>query len=233
MPSLTHLAIIPDGNRRWAKQHGLPAFFGHREGAKTTEKILTAALEEQQIPYVTFWGASLSNITKRDAKELAFLYKLFTAYFKKIAKARLVHKNEVNIRVLGRWSDYFPKETKAAIERAVSATSRYRKFHLTILLAYSGSEEMLAAINRLVRAGNKLGPVDAATIKNSLYTKNLPPVDLIIRTGREPHLSDGFMMWDAADAQLLFSDKMWPAFSAADLARAVASFRHTERRRGK
>ncbi len=226
----THIALIPDGNRRWATLRGLPVFMGHREGAKTTEKILTAALEAH-IPCLTFWGASISNVTKRDNTEVKFLFKLFTAYFKKISKAKLIHQHKVHINVFGEWKKYFPKETQKAIEGALSATKDYSDFQLTFLLAYSGTTEMLGAINTLIK--EKMTSIDESDLKKHLYTKDLPPVDLIIRTGNEPHLSTGFMMWDSADSQLIFSPKMWPDFSPDDFAEALSTFAKTERRLGK
>ncbi len=234
-----HIAIIPDGNRRWAKAKGLPGFMGHREGAKTTEKILSEAVK-LGVPYLTFWGASVSNLEKRDSKEVRFLIKLFTAYFKRIAKAKLIHQKQVNIQVLGRWRDYFPKEAQVAIRGAVEATKKYSAFHLTILLAYSGTEEMLVAVNEIIssvgvgaRHALPLQQVDAVTLKSHLYTKNLPPVDLVIRTGNEPHLSTGFMMWDTAEAQLYFSKNMWPDFTTDEMLLALQNFAKMQRRMGK
>ena len=253
-----HIAIIPDGNRRWAKAKGLPAFLGHRAGAKTTEKLLTAALKAG-IKHVTFWGASLNNVTKRDNKEVQFLFKLFTGYFKKIAKAKLIHTHKVHINAFGEWDTYFPAETKAALKTALSATAEYNDFQLTFLLAYNGTNEMVRAVQGIVtdttdtvgtgldlslrRTGTvgdaDLRPLRSAagitpeTIKQHLYTKDLPPVDLIIRTGNDPHLSTGFMMWDAADAELFFSPKMYPDFSPKDLEAAFKSYAAAERRLGK
>ncbi len=244
-----HIAIIPDGNRRWATQKGLPSFFGHREGAKTTEKVLTHAVEKG-IPYMTFWGASVGNVTKREHKEVQFLFNLFTSYFKKIAKAKIIHKNKVNIRVLGEWEKYFPEETKTAIKSAVAATKDYDAFHLTILLAYSGTMEMLTAINSLLlqasvershvsSSGRVLSResspffVTEEELKKRLYTAHLPPVDLVIRTGGEPHLSAGFMMWDIAEAQLFFSKRLWPDFSTDEFEKALSVYATTERRLGK
>jgi len=225
-----HIAIIPDGNRRWAKKKNLPAFFGHRAGAKTTEKILTAAIK-LGIPCLTFWGASINNVTKRDSREIGFLFKLFTAYFKKITKAKLIHQNEVKIQVLGLWPKYFPKDCQEAIKGAMTATKNYKKHQLTILLAYNGTEEMVAAMKKIAHL--PAAEITDETIKQNLYTKDLPQVDLVIRTGGEPHLSAGFMMWDIADAQLYFSPHLWPDFSETEFTKALKNFEETERRLGK
>jgi len=225
-----HIAIIPDGNRRWAKKKNLPSFFGHREGAKTTEKILTTAIK-LGIPCLTFWGASINNVTKRESREINFLFKLFTAYFKKIAKAKLIHQNQVKIQVLGLWPKYFPKDCQEAIRGAITATKDYSKHRLTILLAYNGTEEMVAIIKKIIK--NPPAEITDEIIKSNLYTKDLPPVDLVIRTGDEPHLSAGFMMWDIADAQLYFSKNMWPDFSEKEFLQTIENFNKTERRLGK
>ena len=226
-----HIAIIPDGNRRWAKERGLPAFLGHRAGAKTTEKLLTAALKAG-IKHLTFWGASVNNVTKRENKEVQYLFKLFTAYFKKIAKAKLVHQYKVHINVFGEWDKYLPPDTKTALKAALTTTKDYHDCQLTFLLAYNGTNEMVRAVQSIAASGEK-APVSAETIKQYLYTKELPPVDLIIRTGNDPHLSTGFMMWDAADAQLMFSPKMYPDFSPKDLENAFKAYNAAERRQGK
>lgn len=233
-----HIAIMPDGNRRWAKERKLPAFLGHREGAKTTEKIFKAAFEAN-ISYLTFWGASINNILKREEKEVRFLFKLFGTYFKKLADSAFIHKNQVRVRALGLWKKYFPPDVKKAIEKLVKTTEKYNKFNLTFLLAYNGTEEMVAAVQNIVGAIHEL-PLQAGkptvspeTIKNHLYTKDLPAVDLAIRTGGEPHLSTGFMMWDLADAQLYFSDSLWPDFSAQEFEKALTFYQKTHRRLGK
>ena len=123
----------------------------------------------------------------------------------------------------------------------LEATKTYSERHLTFLLAYNGTEEMTSAIQNIVTGAVTNGasplpgsqPITAAAIKQHLYTKDLPPVDLVIRTGGDPHLSTGFMMWDVADAQLYFTDKMLPEFSVEDFHQALKTYEQTERRLGK
>jgi len=229
MNLLKHIAIIPDGNRRWAEKKELQSFFGHREGAKTAEKILKTALEEK-IPYITFWGCSLNNIIKRSKTENIFLFKLFERHFKNIIKDKEIHKNKVKINVLGRWEEFFPEKTKSAIKKAINATKEYKNLHLNFLLAYSGVDEMTEAIGKISKSNNE------KLVKNNLWTKNLPPVDLIIRTGEIPnwfHWSDGFMMWDVANAQIYSTETLWPDFSAEEFKKTIKKFRGVERRMGK
>jgi len=229
-----HIVLIPDGNRRWARAKGLPPFFGHREGAKTTAKILKAVLD-LGIENFTFWGSSADNITKRSPIEVKFLLKVFEIYFKKLAKNKEIHENEIKINVLGRWKEMFPESTKKAVESAIDKTKNYKKRNLTFLMAYSGIDEMTAAIKKIAELKVKSPKlkVDENLIKNNLWTRNLPPVDLVIRTGGEPHWSSGLMMWDVANSQFYFTETLLPDFSVAEFKKAVENYSKTERRMGK
>ncbi len=230
-----HIVIIPDGNRRWAKKRGLPSFFGHREGAKTTEKIFKAALD-LKISRLTFWGSSLDNITKRPSQEVKFLFKLFEQYFKKLAKSKEVHQNAIKISILGRWEKLFPEKTRKAMTEAIEKTKNYKNYQLNFLMAYSGIDEMTTAIKKIaeLRIKNTELRIDEELIKNNLWTKDLPPVDLVVRTGSasEPHNSSGMMMWDTADSQFYFTDTLFPDFSVEEFKRAVENYAKIERRRG-
>ena len=237
---LNHIAIIPDGNRRWAKNRRMTSFFGHREGAKTAEKILKTAFEEK-IPYITFWGCSVNNIVKRSKTENIFLFKLFEKHFKNIIKNKEIHKNKVKINVLGRWEEFFPEKTKSAIKKAINVTKEYKNLHLNFLLAYSGVDEMTEAIEKISKSNPPVGglnskiEINEKLIKNNLWTKNLPPVDLIIRTGEIPnwfHWSDGFMMWDVINAQFYSTETLWPDFSTEEFKGVVKKFSGVERRMG-
>jgi len=232
-----HIVLIPDGNRRWARKRGLPPFFGHRQGVKTLEKILKAALD-LKIPYFTFWGTSLDNVTKRSSSEVNFLFKLFERHFKKLAKVREVHQNGVRINVLGRWEKLFPEKTKKAIREAIEKTKNYRNYQLTFLMAYSGIDEMTTAIRGIAefRIQNSELRINEESIKANLWTKDLPAVDLVIRTASErdnwSHLSAGLMMWDLADAQIYFTQTLFPDFSVAEFKKAIKQYSQTERRMG-
>ena len=232
-----HIVLIPDGNRRWARKRGLPPFFGHRQGAKTLEKILKAALD-LKIPYFTFWGTSLDNVTKRSSSEVNFLFKLFERHFKKLAKVREVHQNGVRINVLGRWEKLFPEKTKKAIREAIEKTKNYKNYQLTFLMAYSGIDEMTTAIRGIAefRIQNSELRINEESIKANLWTKDLPAVDLVIRTASErdnwSHLSVGLMMWDLADAQIYFTQTLFPDFSVAEFKKAIKQYSQTERRMG-
>lgn len=230
-----HIAIIPDGNRRWARQKGLPAWVGHQRGAKSFEKILEKALE-LKIPYLTFWGSSWDNLTKRSKTEVNFLFKLYTEQFKRMVRDRRIHQNKIKINVFGRWQEILPKETKEAIEKAIEATKDYNKYFLTFLLAYDGVTEIIDCVQRIINLTRKKGvKVDEKLIKENLWTKDLPPVDLLIRTGCEedPHLSSGFMLWDTTYSQLYFIKTFFPAFTPKEFEEIIKDYAKRQRRFGK
>jgi len=238
-----HVVIIPDGNRRWAKKKGLAAFLGHEKGAEKLQETLEAALE-LEIPYFTFWGSSLDNITKRPKEEVDFLFGVFEKYFKKLVASEKIYENEARISILGRWRELFPENLKNLFEEAMEKTKNFRRHCLTFLMAYSGVDEMTNAIQGIAQLSAEGGSatsgktrnlkleINPKLIKDNLWTNELPPVNLVIRTGGEPHWSAGFMMWDVSDAQLYFTETMWPDFGAEEFRKAVDNYSKTERRFG-
>ena len=229
-----HVAIIPDGNRRWARKKGIKAWLGHREGVKAFEKILDKS-RELKIPYITFWGGSWDNLTKRSKIEINFLFKVYTEQFKRVADDKRIHQNKVKINVLGRWKEILPKETQEAIERAMEVTKSYNNFFLTFLLAYDGTDEMLDCVQKIAKISqDKKIKISKNLIKENLWTKDLPPVDLIIRTGCEgdPHNSAGFMMWNTAYSQLYFTQTLFPEFGPKEFEEIIEDYSKRERRLG-
>ncbi|MDD3498144.1 MAG: polyprenyl diphosphate synthase [Candidatus Moranbacteria bacterium] len=227
-----HIAIIPDGNRRWAKKKGLKPWDGHEEGAKKIEELARAALN-MKIRNISFWGSSLGNLERRPLKEKRALLGIYERYFRKLIDSKEVHDNEARINVIGRWREYFPEKLKKILEEGIERTKNYKKFTLNFFLAYSGDDEMLEAVKKIVNKFREEAEITRKTIKENLMTKDLPAVDLLIRTGGDPHLSAGFMMWDIADAQLYFSDEFFPEFGAERLKEAVEDYKKRERRMGK
>lgn len=231
-----HVVIIPDGNRRWARKRGLFSWMGHRAGTEALEKILAKALE-LKIPYFTFWGGSRDNLTKRSKIEVNFLFKMYTERFKSMTNDRRIHRNKAKINVLGRWREILPQETQRVIEKAIEVTEDYNKYFLTFLLAYDGTDEMVDCIQKITKLSNpnKTIKVTPKLIKENLWTKDLPPVDLVIRTGCEgdPHLSAGFMMWDTAYSQLYFTETLFPAFTPEEFEKIIKDYAQRQRRFGK
>ena len=229
-----HIAIIPDGNRRWAREKGFKPWIGHRLGVKYFEKVLDKALE-LKIPYITFWGGSWDNLTKRAKIELNFLFKVYAEQFKRMLDDKRIHQNKVRINVLGRWKEILPQKTQIAIEEAMKRTKGYNQHFLTFLLAYNGTDEMTDCIQKIAElAKQKPIKVTEKLIKENLWTKDLPPVDLIIRTGCEsdPHMSTGFMMWDAAYSQFHFTETLFPDFGPKEFEKIIEDYSKKERRLG-
>ncbi len=229
-----HVAIIPDGNRRWARKNALAAWAGHDKGIENLENIVEV-FREMKIPFFSFWGSSQDNLKKRPKEEVDHLLKIFKEEFTKLADNEKVHNHKMKVNVFGAWREQFPKDVRAAIENAIEKTKDYDQYFYNFFLAYSGTEEILNA-TRKIAAIKKEHPdltIDERLFKNNLLTKDLPPVDLLIRTGGEPHNSDGFMMWDVANAQLFFSEKLWPDFTPDDLRKALEDYANRDRRMGK
>ena len=231
-----HIAIIPDGNRRWAKEHKLDAWLGHKKGAekKKLDK-LTDVIIELNIPYLSFWGSSRDNLKKRQKAEVDFLLNIFKNKFLELAEDQKVHKNNIKINIIGDWRNQFPDEVCLSMEKAIDRTKNYNKFFLNFFIAYSGRSEILDTIKCIAKKAKKDESlnIDESLLKSCLMTRDLPSVDLMIRSGGEPHLSDGFMMWETANSQLYFSQKYWPDFDENDLKDAIEDYSKRCRRYGK
>lgn len=229
-----HVAIIPDGNRRWAQKNALAVWKGHEKGSELLENMIEV-FKEMGIPYFSFWGSSQDNIAKRPKEEVDHLLNIFKKEFKKLATSSEVHDNEVKVNIFGSWKEQFPEDVKASMENAIEKTKNYDKYFFNFFIAYSGIGEVLDATSRIaeMKKQNPSLTIDEELFKSQLLTKDLPPVDLLIRTGGEPHNSDGFMMWDVANAQLVFSDKLFPDFTKEDLREAILEYARRERRLGK
>lgn len=224
-----HAAIIPDGNRRWAKEHRLTAFKGHEKGIGAFERVARHAVK-RGVEHLSLWGMSIDNFTRRSREEVAWLQRIFRIEFNKLKESEEIHERQTKIQVFGRWQELFSAPARQAFEEAIYATKDYDKNYLNFFLAYNGTDEMLQAVQAMVDEG--VEKVTADAIKKHLYTRDLPPVDLVIRTAGEPHLSAGFMMWDVADAQLYFTDKYWPDFDEEEFDKALEAYGKRKRRKG-
>jgi undecaprenyl diphosphate synthase len=227
-----HVAVIPDGNRRWAKGKGLQPWEGHEIGAKNFEKIVKRSLEKG-IRCLSIWGSSTDNLSKRPMEEKKALLDIYQRYFKRLLESKEIHENEVKNSIIGRWEEQFPESLKKIIYEAMEKTKHYKKRMLNLLLAYSGTDEMVEAVKKINDKYEKGAKITAEMIKENLMTKDLPPVDLLVRTGGEPHNSTGFMMWDLADAQYYFSDILFPDFDDLKYEEALQEYARRQRRFGK
>ncbi|WP_049937126.1 polyprenyl diphosphate synthase [Haloplanus natans] len=235
-----HVAIIQDGNRRYARERGNGAADGHREGARTTEQVLRWC-QELDIDELTLYAFSTENF-ERPPAEREHLFDLIESKLRSFADKEDVHENEVCIRALGE-VDRLPDRVREAVAYAEERTAGYDRFRLNVALAYGGRAELLGAARDTLRAvadGN-LDPadVDATEIERRLYARPVRDVDLIVRTGGDERTSN-FLPWHANgnEAAVFFCAPYWPEFSKIDFLRAIrtyesraASWRHTRRER--
>ncbi|MBU2101430.1 di-trans,poly-cis-decaprenylcistransferase [Patescibacteria group bacterium] len=229
-----HIAIIVDGNRRWAKAHNLQPWEGHIRSVKVIEDI-SRTIVDLGIEYATFWGGSYNNLTKRTPLEIKFLdEKMYRVWAKKALEDKDVHEKGVRVRFIGEWPSLLSPETQKAISEVETATKDYSNYNFTYLVGYNGDREMISAINSAIKDGKE---VTGETIKNYLWTKDLPQVDLVIRTGEEnptmPHNSTGFMMWHTKDSIMHYLEKGFPDFTKENLKDSIERYSQRERRFGK
>jgi undecaprenyl diphosphate synthase len=227
-----HVAIIPDGNRRWARSKNLKPWEGHAAGAKNLENLVIFALKKG-IYCLSFWGSSLDNLKKRPLQEKKALLEIYKQYFQWLISSKEVRENEVRVNVIGRWQEQFPQSLKGLVDEVIEKTKNYNKRILNLLLAYSGTDEIIQAVQDINDEYGEKTKITAKVIKQHLMTKNIPAVDYVIRTGGEPHLSSGFMMWDIAEAQLYFSNLNFPDFNDKRFEEALEDYARRQRRFGK
>lgn len=227
-----HVAIIPDGNRRWAKKRGMKPWMGHEFGAKNTEKLIRKAFK-LGVKCLSFWGSSLENLKKRPFQEKRALLGIYEKYFKNLLESDDVRKNKVKINFVGRWEEQFPKRLKKVIYECIRKTKDYKDCFLNFFLAYNGDDEMIGAIKNIVKKYSPSQKITPEIIKDNLMTRDLPSVDFLVRTGGEPHLSAGFMMWDIANSQMYFSETLFPDFDENEFEKSIKEYDKRERRLGK
>jgi tritrans,polycis-undecaprenyl-diphosphate synthase [geranylgeranyl-diphosphate specific] len=231
-PVPNHLAIIMDGNRRFARDHGMLIKEGHMQGKETLEELLNWCLEVG-VKVLTVYALSTENL-RRPKDELDELMALFAESFKAIAVDKRVHEHRIRVRAFGNRT-VLPPEVIEAIETAERATAEYDGYYYNVAIAYGGREEILLAIQTLARKVQKgeISPeqIDAQAVANNLYTANLPDPDLVFRTSGEERISN-FLLWQTAYSELYFADVMWPGLTKLDFLRAIRSFQRRQRRYG-
>ncbi|MGN7160215.1 isoprenyl transferase [Sphingomonas sp. SAFR-052] len=228
-PIPRHVAIIMDGNGRWAKARRLPRIAGHRQGVEAVRRIARAA-REQGVEALTLYAFSSEN-WRRPEQEIGDLMGLLRHFLK--SEIDELHSEGVRLRILGNYQALQPDLVKL-IENAVARTATNTGPILAIALNYGAQAELVAAARRLaerVAAGMPVSAIDEAAIDRELDTHDLPPLDLMIRTSGEQRLSN-FLLWQAAYAELLFVDTLWPDFDGAALADAIAAYGRRQRRFG-
>ena len=221
----THLAIIPDGCRRWAKKNKVSTIEGHKKGIEVLENIGRWSLNNTPIKYYTVYGLSYENL-QRPAIVLNYLYDLYAEHFKRLAEDKDIHRSRTHIDIVGR-QDLLPKKLLDAVQVAKDATANYDKKFFRIALAYSGRQEIVDSVTRITQNSQ---PITEKNIDQNLYS-NAPDPDLLIRTA-EKRISN-FLLWGMAYTEFYFIDKFWPALTMGDYVKALKDFDKRKRRFGK
>ncbi len=221
-----HVAFIMDGNRRWARSKALPLMTGHARGYGRVEPTIEYA-RKKGIKYLTFWAFSTEN-WNRSEKEISYLMELFRKLFKEKYIERLA-KDGVRIGVFGEIKP-FPKDIRENIKKVIKSSYKNEKMFVNIALNYGGRDEIIRAVNSLIKAGKE--KVTENEFSKRLYSVGQPDPDLIIRTSGEMRLS-GFLSWQGAYSELYFTDKYWPDFDEKEFEKALLEYSRRQRRFGK
>lgn len=220
-----HIAIILDGNRRYAKKRNLPGYHGHIKGSQKIEQMLNWALEFK-IKELTLYAFSLENF-KRDKKELNYLFDLFRKKIAKLKNDSRIKKHKIRVNFIGRLSK-FPKDMQKDMLYLIEKTKKHNNFRLNLAMGYGSIAEVVDMVKNVLK--KKIKKISKKTIMDNLYLKDSP--DLLIRPGGEKRLSN-FLLLQMAYTELYFSDKLWPEFSKKDFIRAIEDFEKRNRRYGK
>ena len=225
--TLKHVAIIPDGNRRWARNRGLPTIEGHRRGFNRA-KELTEKARELGIEILTLWAFSTEN-WKRSKDEVGYLMKIYERWIDDYLKEAIVDK--VRLIHIGR-KDRISKKLLEKIQNAEDQTKTFRNNTLVLALDYGGQDEILRGVQQLLKDNPKTENIDESLLSSYLDTKNIPNPDLIIRTSGEKRLS-GFLLWGSAYAEFAFVDECFPDFTPELFEKCIDDYRKRLRRFGK
>lgn len=222
-----HIAIVPDGNRRWAKKRGKPVWEGHKAGAKKMEELAKWCAKRDDVDMVTIYALSTENLN-RDKKELSHLWDVYEHGLKRFAKNNK-NTNGLRLNITGD-AGVWKKDFKTAAKDVMKATQHYTGGVLNVMLAYGSQFEILNSVKKIAAKGLKTMPAVEKAFKSCLMVSN--PVDLVIRTGDEHRLSN-FLLYQAAYAEIHFSKSMWPDFSKEEFEKILRWYRKRDRRMGK
>ena len=220
-----HIAVVPDGNRRWANQHGVPQVHGHQAGAETMHNAVDYLIGHQ-IKYLTLWGFSTDN-WKRSGEEIESIFHLLAAWIER--DAPWLNRHDVQLRHIGRIGE-LPQYLQLALNQAVGLTQNNSKMVLTVAFNYAGRAEIVDAVRRLVEDDIPSQNIDGELFSHYLYD-SLPDVDLVIRTAGEFRLSN-FLLWQTAYSEYYFTPTLWPDFDRKELEKALRVYSDRQRRFG-
>ncbi len=225
-----HIAVIMDGNGRWAQRRHLPRIAGHRAGVQSARAIIETCAK-LHIPALTLYAFSMEN-WRRPKAEIDFLMRLLREYLRK--ELPVIHRNNIRFMVIGR-PDQLPEAVRADVDRAMQQTAGNSGMQLAVALNYGGRAELVDAFNRILdrvrNNGLATARVDEEMISQHLYTAGLPDPDLLIRTSGEMRVSN-FLLWQIAYAEIYVTETLWPDFTRAQLFEALLDFQKRERRYG-
>jgi len=222
MNSINHVAIIMDGNGRWGIKHKKSRNLGHKEGLKTVEKIIKATIKNK-IKYLTLYAFSTEN-WKRPKKEINFLFNLLENFL--LNKISDLIKQNIKLKVIGK-KNFSNKLTKL-LKLSEKKTSKNKRLQINLALNYGSKSEIINALNEIKK--NKL-KINEANVSKSLFTKNIPDPDILIRTGNTKRLSN-FLLWQLAYSEIFFEKKLWPDFNENDYNEILSKFKKIKRNYG-
>lgn len=222
----SHVAIILDGNGRWAQQKNMPRTFGHKNGAENVVDIAIHA-KKRGVKYLTLYAFSTEN-WKRPKKEVDYLMKLLIKFVND--KIDQLMEEDCKLNFLGDLSA-IPDQTRQAVELALDRTKDNKSLFINIALNYGGRDELVHAFKSIISQGYKAEDIDEKLISKNLYTKDIPDPDLLIRPGGELRISN-FLIYQIAYSELYFTDKLWPDFSYEDFDKAIEEYSRRNRRFG-
>ncbi len=223
---LEHLGIIMDGNRRWAKKKGLPKLKGHTEGGENLKEV-GKLVEQKNIPNLTVFALSTENFRQRSERELSHIFSLMERFIDNLDE---LLERGVKLNTIGNLAK-IPDQTREVLQEVEEKTKDNEELVLTLAVNYGGRDEIVRAAKRVVKSDIKGEELSEESFNEFLDTKNLPPVDLLIRTGGRKRISN-FLIWQAAYAEFYFTETLWPAFSQQDLEEALNFFNSTKRNFG-
>lgn len=234
MADTFHIAIIPDGNRRWAKQNGIRGYMSLYDRGIDNLVTITESAFEQGVTHLSLWGSSHANLADRSSEFFTTIDRVFHKHIHQFANHPIIDKYDVRINVIGEWRDSLTPKTVEAFEQAMEKTAHHSSRELTLLIDYSGTRERAAAV-RSILTGPNSGISAGQLLRAKSWTGHLPDLDLIIRTGswQDPHNSAGFMSLLADEVQFAFPEVLWPDFTPTYLHDTIDDFRRRERRHGK
>jgi undecaprenyl diphosphate synthase len=225
-----HIAIIMDGNGRWAQRRHLPRVSGHRSGVQSARTVIETCAR-LDIPALTLYAFSLEN-WRRPKAEIDFLMRLLREYLRR--ELPVIHRNNIRLLIIGR-PDQLPAAVRSDVERAMAQTAKNTGMKLIVALNYGGRAELVDAFNRILDGvrhnGLNSARIDEGMISHHLYTAGLPDPDLLIRTSGEMRVSN-FLLWQIAYAEIYVTDTLWPDFTRTQLYEALLEFQKRERRYG-